>query len=106
MCCRCCFEEGSCSDSSLQCCALCFYSILCFSAITACSYWNDQTLSAVAKYAVLIYQESLNDGNEFTCDYVPQGINIYGWKAVTGNQANNNTKHFTSWLIGINLHTS
>ena len=63
--------------NSGQCCAICYYSI-CFSTISACSYWNDQTLSAILEHADLHYQEGLNDGKEFTCDYLPQGIDIYG----------------------------
>ena len=59
-------------------CIVLLFHIMLFT-IAACSYWNDQKLGAVAEYEMLIYQESLNDGNEFTCDYMPQVINIYGW---------------------------
>ena len=38
----------------------------------ACNYWNDLTLSAIVEHAMLAYQEALNDGKEFTCDYLPQ----------------------------------
>ena len=63
--------------NSGQCCAMCYDSI-CFSTIMACIYWNDQTSSAIAEHAMLHYQEGLNDGKEFTCDYLPQIINICG----------------------------
>ena len=63
--------------NSTQCCAICYYSI-CFSTISACSYWNDQTFSAILQHADLHYQEGLNHGKEFTCDYLPQGIDICG----------------------------
>ena len=56
---------------------MCYYSI-CFSTIMACNYWNDLTLSAIAENAMLAYQEGLNDGKEFTCDYLPQIVNICG----------------------------
>lgn len=56
---------------------MCFYSI-CISTIKTCSYWNDQTLSALAGYGMLMYEEALNDGNEFTHDYTLQIINICG----------------------------
>ena len=56
---------------------MCYYSI-CFSTISACSYWNDLTLSAIVEHAMLAYQEALNDGKEFTCDYLPQILNICG----------------------------
>ena len=63
--------------NSGECCAICYYSI-CFSTISAYSYWNDQTLSAILEHADLHYQEGLNHGNEFSCDYLPQGIDICG----------------------------
>ena len=45
----------------------------------AYNYWNDlTTLSAIAEYAMLAHQEALNDGNEFTCDYLPQ-IVVHMW---------------------------
>ena len=76
-----CIHASNTSQSSLslcflnfnsgQCCAMCYYSI-CFSSIMACNYCSDLTLSAIAEYAMLAYQLALNDGNEFTCDYLPQ----------------------------------
>ena len=63
--------------NSGKCCAICYYSI-CFSTISACSYWNDQILSAIIEHANLHYQEGLNDSKEFTCDYLPQIIDICG----------------------------
>ena len=63
--------------NSGQCCAMCYYCI-CFSTISACSYWNDHTLSAIVEYANLHYQEGIKNGNEFTCDYLPQIFNICG----------------------------
>ena len=46
--------------NSAKCCAICYYSI-CFSTISACSYWNDQTLSAIIEHADLHYQKGLNN---------------------------------------------
>ena len=63
--------------NSGQCCAMCYYCI-CFSTITACNYWNDLTLTAIAEHAMLHYQEALKDGNEFICDYLPQIVDICG----------------------------
>ena len=60
-----------------QCCAMCYYSI-CFSTIIACSYWKEQTLNAIAEHAMLAYKDALNDGKEFTCNYLPQIVDICG----------------------------
>ena len=62
--------------SSGQSCAICLYSI-CFSTIMTCSYWNDESLSAVAEHGMLLYQQSSNDGNELSCNYLPQTVSIY-----------------------------
>ena len=59
-------------NSSIQCYAICFYSI-CFSVIKPCSYWN-----AFAEHGDFFYQETLNDGQQFTCNKLPSTVNIYG----------------------------
>ena len=64
-------------NASGQSCAICLYSI-CFSIISSCSYWNDSTLQAVAKHGILAYEEALNNGNEISCNYLPQVMIIYG----------------------------
>ena len=56
---------------------MCYYSI-CFSTIKSCNYWNDQILSAISEHAMLLYQEVLKDGKEFTRAYMPKTINICG----------------------------
>ena len=69
------------SDYAAQCCALCFYSI-CFSAITVCGNWTNNTLSALVEYDSMTYQAASNDGKRFTgrCDYFPKSIYILGAK--------------------------
>ena len=64
-------------NSSIQCYAICFYSI-CFSVIKPCSYWNDLELNAIAEHGDFFYQETLNDGQQFTCNKLPSTVNIYG----------------------------
>lgn len=56
---------------------LCFYSV-CFSTITSCTYWKSHTLHAIAEHAIHIYEKAFNEGNKFTCDWLPQVINISG----------------------------
>ena len=56
---------------------MCYYSI-CFSTIKSCNYWNDQIFSAISEHAMLLYQEVLKDGKEFTHAYMPKTINICG----------------------------
>ena len=43
-----------------------------------CTYWKNHTLSAIADHAIHIYEEALNEGNKFTCNWLPQVINISG----------------------------
>ena len=63
-------------NSSIQAYAICFYSI-CFSVIKPCSYWNDLALN-IAEHGDIFYQETLNDGRQFTCNKLPSTVNIYG----------------------------
>ena len=96
--------------NSGQCCAICNYCI-CFSTVTACNYWNDLTLTAIAEHAMLHYQEALEDGKEFTCDYLPQIVDICGAAVdvVFGRRYQNtlsftsvSSKHFLKSLISEN----
>ena len=64
------------SIGSAESCAIYIYSI-CFSTIKACKYWNDSTLDAVTENAMLVYKKSLNVGNEFTCNHLPQTLNVH-----------------------------
>ena len=64
-------------NSSIQSYAICFYSI-CFSVIKPCSYWNDLALNDIAEHGDIFYQETLNDGQQFTCNKLPSTVNIYG----------------------------
>ena len=52
-------------NSSIQCYAICFYSI-CYSVIKPCSSWNDLALNAIAEHGDFFYQETLYDGQQFT----------------------------------------
>ena len=54
-----------------------FYSI-CFFIIKPCSYRNDLALNDIAEHGDFFYQETLNDGRQFTCNKLPSTANIFG----------------------------
>ena len=71
-------SELVCNEVSVTFAELCMIYIysICFSTIKACTYWDDSTLDAVAENAMLFYKTSINMGNEFISECLPQRLNV------------------------------